>query len=393
VKNELIKKKIIILGVLLIGGGICVSTWFFLREHTVRTSRLFSSNDIDSADNQTTVQHSQTDTISDDEKPLMEKERVVQRAKNALMSRLSEAQHANPSMQKMLEVMDSPEFLDLLEKDLTERQWNDFMESQGVEVVREYPGLLRKFVPDIELADYEPVVRLKLAELFLAAEPVDLTDPVAASLQRSSVFLELGKELSQTDMAAVAWFIETFGEDRDAAFQPDASNDSPAFVWMTDVQQNAGRIVANAETTGIDTPETQESAPSWDLSSVVESPSVDSNETEEPTTLDTSQRTTMTDAEIMAEIEKSLTPKTSDIVTNERPEMPGKIQSNLETTLKSRFSSERFERAMSTLERYGPEEGLRRLKENDPEIAKQIEQHRNRSRSEDSDKSEEEVSQ
>ena len=61
----------------------------------------------------------------------------------------------------------------------------------------------------------------------------------------------------------------------------------------------------------------------------------------------------------------------------------------LEASLKEQFSSERFGRAMDTLEQYGPEEGLRHLKENDPEIAKQIERHRNRSRSEDSDKSEE----
>jgi hypothetical protein len=381
-KNQLIKKGIVISGVLLIGMGIGASTWFLLREHAGRTSRPFYPNDIDSTDNQTTVRPSQTDTISDDEKPLTEKERVVQRAKSALMSRLSEAQRADPFMQKALEAIDSLEFFDLLEKDLTERQWNDFLESKGVPVTRGYPGLFGKVVPDIELADYEPLVRLKLAELFLTADPVDLTDPSAAARQRRKVYLELGKELSQTDMAAAAWFIETFGEDRDAAFRSDTSNDSPAFVWMTDVQQNAARIVANAETTGVNTPKTQESAPSWDLSSVVESPSVDSSETEEPTTLDTSQRSTMTDAEIMAEIEKSLTPKTPDIVTNERPETPDKIQSNFETTLKSRFSSERFEQAMSTLERYGPEEGLRRLRENDPEVAKQIENSRHRNKEE-----------
>ena len=82
--------------------------------------------------------------------------------------------------------------------------------------------------------------------------------------------------------------------------------------------------------------------------------------------------------------------------STDRPYTPGEIQGNLEASLKEQFSSERFERAMSTLDRYGPEEGLRRLRENDPEVAKQIEQHQNRSRSslprsigEDSDKSEE----
>ncbi len=49
-----------------------------------------------------------------------------------------------------------------------------------------------------------------------------------------------------------------------------------------------------------------------------------------------------------------------------------------ETSLKEQFSSERFEWAMSTLERYGTEEGLRRLKESDPEIAEQVERLRSR---------------
>ena len=67
------------------------------------------------------------------------------------------------------------------------------------------------------------------------------------------------------------------------------------------------------------------------------------------------------------------------ILTEVSPEPPAlPTEEVLETALRERFSPERFERAMSTLERYGPEEGLRRLRENDPEVAKQVEQHRNR---------------
>lgn len=58
----------------------------------------------------------------------------------------------------------------------------------------------------------------------------------------------------------------------------------------------------------------------------------------------------------------------------------------LETTLKERFSSDRFDRAMDTLERYGPEEGLRRLRESDPEIAEQVEQRQNRKDREEEDR-------
>lgn len=378
-KSELIKKGIMISGVMLIGVGICALTWFFLREQTVWTHHLFSPNDIDSPDNQTTVRPF-PDTLSDDEKPLTRKDRVVQRAKSALMSRLSAVQRANPSMQKMLEIMDSPEFLDLLEKDLTERQWNDFMESQGVEVIREYPGLFRKVVPEIGLADYEQQVSLKFAELFVAAEPVDLTDPIAAADQRSSVFLELGKELTQIDMAALAWFIERFGEDRDGAFQWDAVN-NPAFVWMTNIQQNAASIVQAAEQTQRDV--LNASTPSWDMSVVMESPSVSSDATtgESP-----SISPPATDA-----LDRSAIPKPeTDAAATPAPGLTGAPQTptnlptveGLEVSLKEQFSSERFDRAMSTLERYGPEEGLRRLRESDPEIAKQVEKARDHNRQE-----------
>lgn len=69
------------------------------------------------------------------------------------------------------------------------------------------------------------------------------------------------------------------------------------------------------------------------------------------------------------------TPKVVPQVSSSTSVSPTEAQ--LETTLKSRFSSERFERAMDTLERYGTGEGLRRLREADPEIARQIEDSRN----------------
>ena len=67
------------------------------------------------------------------------------------------------------------------------------------------------------------------------------------------------------------------------------------------------------------------------------------------------------------------------ILTEVSPEPPAfPTEAELETALRERFSPERFERAMSTLERYGPEEGLRRLREEAPEIARQLEQRRDR---------------
>ncbi len=53
------------------------------------------------------------------------------------------------------------------------------------------------------------------------------------------------------------------------------------------------------------------------------------------------------------------------------PELPSRQR--LESTLRDQFSPDRFARAMKTLTQYGPQEGLRRLKSSDPEVAKQVE--------------------
>lgn len=45
----------------------------------------------------------------------------------------------------------------------------------------------------------------------------------------------------------------------------------------------------------------------------------------------------------------------------------------VEVSLREHFSPQRFTKAISTLDQYGPEEGLRRIKKSDPEVGKHIE--------------------
>ena len=60
--------------------------------------------------------------------------------------------------------------------------------------------------------------------------------------------------------------------------------------------------------------------------------------------------------------------QTPDLRVRELP-----TNESLEKNLRDAFSPTRFNRAMETLNRYGPDEGLRRLKKSDPEVAKRIE--------------------
>ena len=89
-------------------------------------------------------------------------------------------------------------------------------------------------------------------------------------------------------------------------------------------------------------------------------------ELEDPTILPTDNHAVTTSVFDPEKVITQVSPAAPALPTNEA----------LETTLKERLSSERFERAMGTLERYGQEEGLRRLRESDPELAKQIESSR-----------------
>ena len=411
-RTQLPRKVFFVSGAVLIGIAICVSMWLFLREHKKQvfqkdsTTTTHSNRGVTKSGN--TLQPSKNPHGNLGEAQLSFEGSIARGAKSNFMSMLSEDELANPDMQKYLKAMDSPEAIEWT-KDMMEnggpsyRKWFDVLESQGIPVDREvFSKLFYKVFPTGEPEDYEPEMRLELAKLFLDAKPVDPQDPMKAQQQRLNVYYDFMKQ----DERNFAWMAGQF--DADWMGIP-GTESNPAIEWMTDVQRNAASIVAAAETTSVDTPEVQQEAPSWDMSSVMESPSTFDSETEVPTTPDTSGSAPMTDAEIEAAIEKSLTSQPPDTPTATSQDTPSEIQSNLETTLKAQFSSERFKRAMDTLDKYGPEEGLRRLRENDPEVASQIERHRNRSRSssvpriptsrdlprsigEDSDKSEEEVS-
>lgn len=77
----------------------------------------------------------------------------------------------------------------------------------------------------------------------------------------------------------------------------------------------------------------------------------------------------MTDAEIEAEFSKYFSE--TELEKRVMPSVPTdvSIQENFDTELRRQFSPKRVDQAMQTLERYGPEEGLRKLKTVDTEIS------------------------
>lgn len=79
------------------------------------------------------------------------------------------------------------------------------------------------------------------------------------------------------------------------------------------------------------------------------------------------------DAERSGAPEPFYPPDLEDIGDFSEVELALPTAESLETDLREQLSPERFTRAMSLLNRYGPQEGLQRLKETDPALASQIE--------------------
>ena len=397
-KTKMTRKVVLMCSVVFLGISVCISSWLFLREHKTRNFR--TNTELIAERRNTWQTKKNTDENHRDEHITLEEsaERVVQVAKTNRMAMLNEEELSSPAMQKWLDLYDSPELYefvkDRLENGSNYRKWQDLLESQGIPVDRgEFAAIFRKVFPTGEPEDYEPEMRLEIAKLFLAAEPVDLTDPIVSHRQRSEVYSKfMGQEKRN-----LAWLAGRFDADLDGILRKESN---PALEWVRDVQHNAASIVSSAEATGTLVTDTDTPASSWDLSSVMENPS------------ESSDATTGESQSIFPPVPEGLVrpaiskPGADTVVAPGLTDVP-KASTNLptvgglEASLKAQFSSERFGQAMDTLERYGPEEGLRRLRENDPEIAKQIEnsrragveQRRNRSRSEASDKSEKEVSQ
>lgn len=377
-KTQQIRKVMVVFSVLLIGVVVCVSVWFFLRSYKVMEIHDQSQQSLSNASEATNNGTSKIAPPSHDrEEPATRREIITRQSRKMFRSHLSEEQLANPHFQKVLEVMDSPEYADLPSSPSI-HEWKDLLESKGVPVTRGNPGLFTEHPPFMNLEDYEPIARLRIAKSFLAQDPVDMTDPEAASNLRAKVL----SVLNDAEGSGFRWYLERFGDDWGEAFRVhEGMENNPAVIWMTDIQQNAASIVKAAEQTQKDA--LKASTPSWDISSVMESSPVSPDAT-------TGYSPSVSSPAIDA-LEPPAIPKPeTDAAATPAPGLTGAPQTptnlptveGLEVSLKEQFSSERFDRAMSTLERYGPEEGLRRLRESDPEIAKQVEKARDHNRQE-----------
>ncbi len=252
--------------------------------------------------------------------------------------------------QKMQRVRESQTYQDFLAADPDSmKDFLDFYAAQGVELPQAaFLGIFREIFEEEfqgkSAAELEPEMRQKLS-MFLWEHNIHAgTDTKAEGFEDVIIAFFV-------EDANIAWAMQYFEGDYFAIGR-----------WATDVLQHSGSTATEGpallETTGASSPaqgQLPDMAPQGGSETMqsVTSSSLEFEVTVEPDADIFTERETGSQAGLTLEEAKS---------TDER----------LETSLRESFSSARFSSALETLNRYGPEEGLRRLKAADPVVAAHV---------------------
>lgn len=265
----------------------------------------------------------------------------------------------DPDSKALKRAMQSPEYLEYKRKQdaifpgFNLVLWWDFLESQGIQSsARELQEKnFRESFPTGDYADYEPVMRKKLAELFLESDP-----PLDMDKQTVREYTLDVMDQFRYDWNNKIWMRGYFnGYDGDVA-------------WADNIRQNAANIVAELTPVDIDTsPPLTESAFTLNTTDIQE-------EAGDTASLPNTNNEALSAPKDLPEIPQTIRETESELLKQHIPDISGlPTEAQFRSTLHQHFSPERLNRAMETLNRYGPKEGLRRLKESDPEAATRLE--------------------
>ncbi len=251
---------------------------------------------------------------------------------------------AKPEVKRYYEIVESQEYLDLINSGATYNELMNFLADKGLSISRDLLHQpFRKHFPVGDPSDYEPEMRQKLTAMIIENGGYD-----------SGV---LNKFMA--DERASAWYLAHFGSNISLR---DMNLDS-AVSWLKEIKNRAMQ-----STEALGETRTQPLSTSEEIS-------VDRSTVSPSDPIRSPQRDLTSDEKD----DVPALPKTAaDLVIEptaplRQSDFKALSEENIETALRKYFSPERFNRALQTLNRYGPEEGLRRLKESDPGIAKQVE--------------------
>ena len=264
-----------------------------------------------------------------------------------------------PEMKRFLQVLESPEYAEFITTQPTNRETDEFWAKHGfIQDPDRFQKAFRDAFPTGEPEDFELEMRQTFAENFRDADPNNMTNEI---INRAPKFL--------SDPRNRAWIDGYFdGENSDfgawgenilknlSANLPEAS--SPEDVILED----ASLMESPSQDRTVDIP--SETDTHWE-------PDVSTQQDVEKMLVETAAETPNSEslAPNVIDFNQHLTDDSLDALFAE---------DNLETLLNQRvnskeLSTEKVQRAMDVLNRYGPKEGLRKLRDSDPEVAKQIE--------------------
>ena len=283
-----------------------------------------------------------------DEPPVVSNSRA-QRVTAMTKSLFTPEQLATPELQKFLTVMESSAFENFLENNPNGLDFLEFFADQGIPVDLEiFTKHYLTFFPTNEPAALEPEMRRKLYKMFIAAE---LNPENPQDIHRVENLLQD----FLADEQNTAWMMGHFQGDYEALGE-----------WVVEVLQSSPSessvvepaFIENETTPVSESPTRAEFLLLPSLSGTADTVHQPPHEPlEGGTTEEVTEHTTIS--------------RTKPEVDTEPPEHLS--DEMIETTLRERFSPERFNRAMQTLTQYGLKDGLRRLQVSDPACAEQIE--------------------
>ena len=256
-----------------------------------------------------------------------------------------------PEVKKFFELMESPEYFELVLNGATQNELMNFLADNGLTELRDLDHQpFRQHFPRGVAADYEPEMRERLKSLIIENGGYDRS-VLDAFMEQPEVF---------------PWFKSQFLE----RIRLDDPRYDVGMNWIKNVEAEAFESInASSIETGI--PRGVEDNQRNVLSPDTSTNTGASQEPLDPKTDEGSDNSKRLSENSAVPVELQQTQELSDARNRLLDAL--NEDGDISTAFRDQFSTERFNRALQTLNQYGPEEGFRRLKESDPEVAKQLE--------------------
>ena len=335
-------------GILILAIGLCAVGWFILQPNNLEPVKAYKTV----APKPHTYEKTETAQLTKEQQQDAIKKAMEERREGILANmRIIRGAESDDVIEKLGKAMETSAYAEYLRKQEAEPGHDailyfDFLELQGVidldgEEIMDI--VFGAFFPTGSSIDYEPMMRKQLVE-------IALENPSKNSR-------EIRKMFQEEDPANAIWSLVHF------------NGSVRYYEWSENVRQNAASAIA--EFTSVDT------AIDPALSQITGTFTPDSSTTdgtEENNHILPGQREDTLSpkdrAQILQSIEGPEVELTKDIFAD-IPNLP--TNTDFEKALRERFSPQRFNSALQTLNQYGPKEGIRRLKESDPEVATHLE--------------------